>query len=101
MKWYHWILLVVVVIPVTVLAFVLGRRNGDLASEVSHEMDALESRAEASKWRAELGAEKATAKVKEQHAETMAKLEQEKLDEVERLTGDPVALADLLARLSR
>lgn len=100
MRWYHWILLVLVIIPVTIVAFALGRRGMDLSSSVSTEMDRLEARAVAKKWQIKLGAVEAEKKVRERHAERLAKLDEENLREVEALSGDPVALADLLARLS-
>ena len=100
MKWYHWSLLVLVIIPVTVLAFIFGRRHGDLGSEVSVEMDALEARATAKRWKAELDAKLASEKVKRRYADKIAKLDSEKVDEINRLRDNPVALADLLARLS-
>ncbi len=99
MRWYHWILLVLVIIPLTVLAFILGRRHGDLSSEVSVEMDALEARALAKRWQAELDAKRASEKIERRYEEKIAKLDSEAVDEINRLRDDPVALADRLARL--
>lgn len=100
MRWYHWILLVLVIIPLTLLAFVLGRRHGDLGSEVSTEMDALEARALAKRWKAELDAKQAADKVQRRYEDRIAKLDSEAVDEINSLRDDPVALADRLARLS-
>ena len=63
-------------------------------------MDVIDAKANAKKWQIELGAERATAKVKAGHMERLATLDEEERDEVDRLSGDPAALAELLTRLS-
>lgn len=99
MRWYHWILFAGIAVA-TVLAFLLGRRHGDLSSSLSTELEALDARAQAKKWKAELDAAKAAFLVETRYKEKIARLDKEALDEVDRLRSDPVALADLLARLS-
>lgn len=96
MRWYHYLLLVLVIAPVTALAYLLGQRG----TSFDEERRALEARAKAKKLAAEIGALRAAAQIERDYASTIAKLAQEAKDEIERLRSDPVALADLLTRLS-
>jgi hypothetical protein len=96
-RWYHWLWLPIVVI-VAVLAFVLGRRNMDLSSTISTEMDVMQARAEAKKVAATLGAVRAAEEIERAHAATLAKLDTEARDEATRLRSDPAALAAYLVR---
>ena len=54
MRWYHW-LLVPFVVSLAVVAFVFGRRRGDLVSVVTSEIDAVDAKATAKKLKAREG----------------------------------------------
>ena len=100
MKWYHW-LWVPVLIVIVVVAYVMGRRDGDLASDLSVEMDALEARAMAKQLKAEMGAEKARRAIEDTYKEKLEKLDEDGKALVDSLADDPVALADFLVRVGR
>ena len=100
MRWYHWILLVCVLAPAAALAFLLGRRGGSLRRVLETEQDAIDARAAAARWRAEYDAQTAADMVENRYKDKILRMDEEATRDIQMLRNDPVALADLLARLS-
>ena len=98
MRWYHWALVPLIVV-VVVLAYIIGRSNRDLADDIWLEIDALDARATAKRLIAKHDAEKAADEIEARYAAKMEKLRNDQKALADTLRGDPVRLADWLARL--
>lgn len=96
MRWYHWVLLVAVIL-IAFGAYLLGMRD---PPKIDSEIEAIRAKADAKRWKAALGAQKAAEKVERRYLDRIEKLNDLERQEVDRLRNDPVALADMLARLS-
>lgn len=101
MKWYHWLLFALVA-TVTVVAYVLGRRDGEsLSDTLATEADVIEAKAEVKRLLIKEDAAHARAWAEERYHDKLARLDEEQRAEADRLRDDPVALTEWLARIGR
>ena len=103
MSWileYWWILLGALA-GVGIWIGIRRKRGKDPDEFAQKEIEVADATAKAQKLEAELGAEKATAKIKEEYKEQREKLDEKETEQVELLAEDPVALARYLERISR
>ena len=100
MRWYHWIWIPVVV-ALAVVAYVLGRRDQDVAGSIKTELDVIEARTVAKRIQAENGAQDAAQWVERRHQNRMKHLDEMQRKKAKELRGDPVALAEFLVRAGK
>jgi hypothetical protein len=103
MKWYHWLAIpaLPLLVALAFVACVLTGRREQFGRLMETELEVIEARAEAKRTRAKLGAEHARQQVEERYNAKLTRLTEEQKARADRLRDDPVALAELLARLSR
>lgn len=95
----HWY------IPLFVVGVIIGavfskrvRDRGAFLDQTKAELEASSAAAEALRWKAELGAERAAAKVEAEHRAELEALDEKQKQEAEQLRKDPGALARYLVR---
>lgn len=95
----HWY------IPLFIVGVIIGavfskrvRDRGAFLDQTKAELEASKAAAEALRWKAELGAEKAAAKVEAEHKAELEKLDDTQKQEAQKLRKDPGALARYLVR---
>jgi len=100
MKWYHW-LWAPLAIGGVFLAYILGRRHGDAVPDIATELEVIDAKAKAKRWKAKLDAECARQLVEDEYVHAINKLDTKARDRARQLRADPVALAAFLARAGR
>lgn len=95
LKRWGWVI-AFVLFAILVAVCTLGKVKPNIKAEV----DAAKAEAKAVKLEAELGHEKAVARIEEDYAETITKLEEEQKKQATELRKDPKQLSKWLARVA-
>jgi hypothetical protein len=95
-KWLAFVGLAIIV------TLILRPRTGkkQLLKAVELESKVIEAKAEARKAQIDLGAEKASQKIKEEHAKVLEQLEEKEQARVKELESNPEALIEAILRAS-
>lgn len=86
------------IVAVGILLLILSRGKFDFKKFYGKEKEVIDAKAEARKVQAELGAAKAAEKIKEEHKETIKKLDDAQAKRAKELENDPEKLVEALLR---
>ena len=100
MRWYHWAWVPFAVAAV-VVAYVIGKRRGDIAGDIRTEIEVIEARADAKRLAAEFGAESARRHVEDRYEMEIARLNTAQQTTARAMRGRPDALAEYIIRTAR